>query len=84
MVPAVRVLEGPVLQPGIRSRTVRMHPAVVMTAITAGAGVAGIPGMPLAVPVTAAAFRVTGESRTRYAASGSGPSGGTSPDAGDS
>ncbi len=81
---AVQVLEGHVLQPVIQSRTVQMHPAVVMLAITAGAGVAGILGMLLAVPVTAAAFGVIGELRTRYAASGSGPAGGTSPDAGDS
>ncbi|WP_197357037.1 AI-2E family transporter, partial [Streptomyces clavuligerus] len=36
---AVQVLEGHVLQPMIQSRTVQMHPAVVMLAITAGAGV---------------------------------------------
>ena len=43
-----------------------MHPAVVMLAITAGASVAGILGMLLAVPVTAAAFGVIGELRRRY------------------
>ncbi len=36
---AVQVLEGHVLQPVIQSRTVQMHPAVVMLAITAGASV---------------------------------------------
>ncbi|MFD9221514.1 AI-2E family transporter [Streptomyces sp. NPDC060064] len=65
---AVQVLEGHVLQPVIQSRMVRMHPVVVMLAITAGATVAGILGMLLAVPVTAAAFGVIGELRTRYAA----------------
>lgn len=64
---AVQVLEGHVLQPMIQSRTVQMHPAVVMLAITAGASVAGILGMLLAVPLTAAAFGVVHELRTRYA-----------------
>ncbi|WP_137988323.1 AI-2E family transporter [Streptomyces vilmorinianum] len=63
---AVQVLEGNVLQPVIQSRTVQMHPAVVMLAITAGASVAGVLGMLLAVPVTAAAFGVIGELRSRY------------------
>ncbi|MEU0004097.1 AI-2E family transporter [Streptomyces sp. NPDC006314] len=63
---AVQVLEGHVLQPVIQSRTVQMHPAVVMLAITAGASVAGILGMLLAVPLTAAAFGVLQELRGRY------------------
>ncbi|GAA3393671.1 AI-2E family transporter [Streptomyces roseoviridis] len=77
---AVQVLEGHVLQPVIQSRTVQMHPAVVMLAITAGASVAGILGMLLAVPLTAAAFGVIGELRTRYGrgagAGGTGAAGG--------
>ncbi|MEE1843958.1 AI-2E family transporter [Streptomyces sp. NPDC086796] len=60
---AVQVLEGHVLQPVIQSRTVQMHPAMIMIAITAGAGVAGLLGMLLAVPVCAAAFGVLGELR---------------------
>ncbi|MEU3721595.1 AI-2E family transporter [Streptomyces sp. NPDC031705] len=64
---AVQVLEGHVLQPLIQSRTVQMHPAVVMLAITAGASVAGILGMLLAVPLTAAAFGVVSELRGRHA-----------------
>ncbi|MFI6006866.1 AI-2E family transporter [Streptomyces sp. NPDC051366] len=63
---AVQVLEGHVLQPVIQSRTVQMHPAVVLLAITAGASVAGILGMLLAVPLTAAAFGVMSELRGRY------------------
>ncbi|MGP4010766.1 AI-2E family transporter [Streptomyces sp. 4N124] len=63
---AVQVLEGHVLQPMIQSRTVQMHPALVMVTITAGASVAGILGMLLAVPLTAAAFGVVQELRTRY------------------
>lgn len=60
---AVQVLEGHVLQPMIQSRTVQMHPAMIMIAITAGASVAGLLGMLLAVPVCAAAFGVLGELR---------------------
>lgn len=70
---AVQVLEGHVLQPLIQSRTVQMHPAVVMLAITAGASVAGILGMLLAVPLTAAAFGVLSELRGRYAPQRTGP-----------
>lgn len=71
---AVQLLEGHVLQPAIQSRTVQMHPAVVMLTITAGASVAGILGMLLAVPLTAAAFGVLGELRRRYAGGVSTPS----------
>ncbi|OON72943.1 AI-2E family transporter [Streptomyces tsukubensis] len=66
VVVAVQVLEGHLLQPMIQSRTVQMHPAIVMITITAGASVAGILGMLLAVPVTAAAFGVFSEIRDRY------------------
>ncbi|MEV0638202.1 AI-2E family transporter [Streptomyces sp. NPDC050619] len=72
---AVQVLEGHVLQPMIQSRTVQMHPAVVMLAITAGASVAGILGMLLAVPLTAAVFGVAHELRTRYSAPAADPAG---------
>ncbi|MFC8348670.1 AI-2E family transporter [Streptomyces sp. NPDC057280] len=64
---AVQVLEGHVLQPAIQSRTVQMHPAVVLVAITAGASTSGVLGMLLAVPLTAAAFAVGHELRERYA-----------------
>lgn len=61
---AVQVLEGHVLQPMIQSRTVQMHPAMILIALTAGASVAGILGMLLAVPLCAAAFGILGELRT--------------------
>ncbi|MFG3184412.1 AI-2E family transporter [Streptomyces nigra] len=64
---AVQQLEGHVLTPMVQSRTVQMHPAVVMVTITAGASVAGILGMLLAVPLTAAATGVAHELRERYA-----------------
>ncbi|TXS37064.1 AI-2E family transporter [Streptomyces sp. OR43] len=60
---AVQVLEGHVLQPMIQSRTVQMHPAMILIALTAGASVAGILGMLLAVPLCAAAFGILGEMR---------------------
>ncbi|MFI9808189.1 AI-2E family transporter [Streptomyces sp. NPDC052301] len=78
---AVQVLEGHVLQPVIQSRTVQMHPAVVMIAITAGASVAGILGMLLAVPLTAAAFGVAHELRARYALPSADAPASESPDA---
>ncbi|MER5275341.1 AI-2E family transporter [Streptomyces sp. NPDC002809] len=60
---AVQVLEGHILQPMIQSRTVQMHPATIMIALTAGASVAGVLGMLLAVPVCAAVFGIIGELR---------------------
>ncbi|GGS86965.1 AI-2E family transporter [Streptomyces chromofuscus] len=65
---AVQVLEGHVLQPLVQSRTVHMHPAIVLLAITAGASVAGILGILLSVPLTAAAFAVVHELRSRSGA----------------
>ncbi|MEU5214912.1 AI-2E family transporter [Streptomyces sp. NPDC020807] len=65
---AVQMLEGNVLQPLVQSKTVQMHPAAVMLAITAGASVAGVLGMLLAVPVTAAATGILSELRARLKA----------------
>ncbi|BBC32574.1 Membrane protein [Streptomyces graminofaciens] len=62
----VQLLEGNVLQPMIHSRTVQMHPAAILLALTAGASIAGILGMLLSVPLTAAAFGVLSELRGRY------------------
>lgn len=74
---AVQMLEGNVLQPMIQSRTVQMHPAVVLLALTAGASVAGILGMLLAVPFTAAVFGIIGELRTRYSSAQAGSTAGS-------
>ncbi|MFJ5828009.1 AI-2E family transporter [Streptomyces sp. NPDC093089] len=65
---AVQMIEGYLLQPMVQSRTVQMHPAAVMLAITAGASVAGILGMLLAVPLTAAATGILSELKARYGA----------------
>ncbi|MGW3558794.1 AI-2E family transporter [Streptomyces sp. NPDC000963] len=80
---AVQVIEGHLLQPVVQSRTVHMHPAAVMLAITAGASVAGILGMLLAVPLTAAATGVLGELRSRYGPGDGRPDAPHGPDAPD-
>ncbi|WP_441247799.1 AI-2E family transporter [Kitasatospora sp. McL0602] len=55
---AVQAVEGNILQPVIQSRTVELHPATIMFAVVAGAGIAGILGALLAVPVCAAGLGV--------------------------
>lgn len=52
---AVQQLEGNVLQPFLQARSLNLHAAVVLLAVTAGATVYGIAGAFLAVPVAAAA-----------------------------
>jgi len=49
----VQQLEGNVLQPILQGRSLALHPAVVILAVTAGSSLAGIIGAFLAVPVTA-------------------------------
>jgi len=58
IVVAVQFIEGNFLQPIIQSRTVDLHPAVILLAVAAGASLFGIAGAYLAVPVTAVAFAV--------------------------
>ncbi|MEV6209765.1 AI-2E family transporter [Kitasatospora sp. NPDC051914] len=71
---AVQAIEGNVLQPFIQSRTVELHPATIMIAVVAGAGVAGIMGALLAVPLCAAGLGVVSVLRTPAAAArGEGP-----------
>jgi putative heme transporter len=55
---AVQFIEGNFLQPIIQSRTVDLHPAVILLAVAAGASLFGILGAYLAVPVTAVVFAV--------------------------
>ena len=54
----VQFLEGNFLQPIIQSRTVDLHPAVILLAVAAGGSLYGILGAYLAVPVTAVVFAV--------------------------
>jgi putative heme transporter len=58
LVVAVQFLEGNFLQPIIQSRTVDLHPAVILLAVAAGGSLFGILGAYLAVPVTAVVFAV--------------------------
>nr|WP_242433014.1 AI-2E family transporter [Streptomyces sp. Root264] len=51
---AVQAVEGNLLQPAVQSRTVSLHPATVMLSVAAGAGIAGVLGALLAVPLSAA------------------------------
>ena len=47
----VQQLEGNVLQPVLQSRSMNLHAAVVLLAVTAGGSLYGITGAFLAVPV---------------------------------
>lgn len=63
IVVAVQFIEGNFLQPIIQSRTVDLHPAVILLAVAAGASLFGIAGAYLAVPVTAVVFAVVASLR---------------------
>jgi predicted PurR-regulated permease PerM len=52
---AVQQLEGNVLSPWLQSRSMRLHPAVVLLAITLGSTLFGVVGAFLAVPTVAVA-----------------------------
>jgi putative heme transporter len=58
IVVGVQFFEGNFLQPIIQSRTVDLHPAVILLAVAAGASLFGILGAYLAVPVTAVVFAI--------------------------
>jgi putative heme transporter len=68
LVVAVQFIEGNFLQPIIQSRTVELHPAVILLAVAAGASLFGIVGAYLAVPVTAVAFSVVASLRADWSA----------------
>jgi predicted PurR-regulated permease PerM len=63
----VQFLEGNFLQPIIQSRTVDLHPAVILLAVAAGGSLFGILGAYLAVPMTAVAFAVASAVRAEEA-----------------
>lgn len=50
---AVQQIEGNVLQPLLQSRSMKMHPGIILLAVAAGGTLFGIPGAFLAVPVAA-------------------------------
>ena len=55
---AVQQLEGNLLEPLIMKRQVRLHPVVILVAVTAGTLFGGIAGAFVAVPITAVVYRV--------------------------
>ncbi|MDG4826944.1 AI-2E family transporter [Asanoa sp. WMMD1127] len=54
----VQQIEGNLLEPLIMGRALRLHPAVVLVAVTAGALTGGVAGAIVAVPLTAVAYQV--------------------------
>ncbi len=64
LVIAVQFIEGNFLQPIIQSRTVDLHPVVILLSVAAGASLFGILGAYLAVPVTAVVFAFVGSIRS--------------------
>jgi predicted PurR-regulated permease PerM len=72
----VQQLEGNVLQPYLQGRSLRLHAAVVLLAVTAGSTLYGIAGAFLSVPVVAAAsvvVRYLGERIDARASGGTAP-----------
>ena len=68
----VQQFDNDLLAPVIYGRALRLHPLVVVSALTAGASLGGIIGAFLSVPVTAAVVAVSGELwRRRASADGS-------------
>jgi predicted PurR-regulated permease PerM len=57
IVVAVNQLEGDLLQPVVMGRTLRLHPLVILVALTAGTVLAGLTGAVLAVPIAASVWR---------------------------
>ncbi|MEV4661190.1 AI-2E family transporter [Micromonospora echinofusca] len=55
---AVQQIEGNLLEPLIMKRQVRLHPAVILVAVTAGTLIAGIAGAFVSVPITAVVWRI--------------------------
>jgi predicted PurR-regulated permease PerM len=70
----VQQLEGNVLQPMLQGRSLRLHAAVVLLAVTAGSTLYGIAGAFLSVPATAAAAVVVRYLGERIDARVAGPS----------
>ncbi|GAB4086859.1 hypothetical protein GCM10028784_34890 [Myceligenerans cantabricum] len=57
IVVAVNQLEGDFLQPIVMGRALRLHPLVILFALTAGTVLVGITGAVLAVPIAASLWR---------------------------
>ncbi len=57
IVVVVNQLEGDLLQPVVMGRSLRLHPLVILFALTAGTVLAGVTGAVLAVPIAASLWR---------------------------
>ncbi len=55
---AVNQLEGDLLQPIVMSQSLKLHPLVILVALTAGTVLGGIAGAVLAVPLTALGWSI--------------------------
>jgi predicted PurR-regulated permease PerM len=64
VITGIQQLEGDLLQPIIIGRAVKLHPVVVLLALTAGAILAGVAGAFLAVPIAAVAATIGNYLRT--------------------
>ncbi|MCZ2857309.1 AI-2E family transporter [Blastococcus sp. VKM Ac-2987] len=73
----VQQVEGNILQPLIVGRTLRLHPTVILVAVTAGSLLWGLAGALLAVPLVAVAYRVLNHVRENPTAA---PSPGSAPE----
>jgi predicted PurR-regulated permease PerM len=73
----LNIVQGNVIAPLILGRSTGLHPAVVLLAIPAGADLAGIPGMFLAVPLLAVVVAVV---RTFFRPPAAGPDVGSGPE----
>ncbi|GIJ08159.1 AI-2E family transporter [Micromonospora andamanensis] len=81
---AVQQIEGNLLEPLVMKRQVRLHPVVILVAVTAGTLIAGIAGAFVAVPITAVVWRVIDtvqRHRQNTAATADSPSGPPAPPA---
>jgi len=65
LIVVVGQLEGHVFQPLIMSRSVRLHPVVVILAVTCGSVLGGLPGALVSVPVVAVGWSVFSALRRR-------------------
>ncbi|MDP8954697.1 MAG: AI-2E family transporter [Actinomycetota bacterium] len=65
VVVVVQQVEGDVLAPLVLGRAVRLHPLVILMALTGGAVIGGLIGAFLAVPIAAVAVAVASELKAR-------------------
>jgi predicted PurR-regulated permease PerM len=73
LIVVVQQLEGNVLQPILVGRTLQLHAALVILAVTAGSSLAGIAGAFLAVPIFAVGTTAVRYARTQVQATSAHP-----------